>query len=169
MYRVLHANDSPHRIAMGMALGLFVAWTPAYGLHILIVLPLAFLFRANKFLALTCIWVTNPFTLAFIYYPNYLLGKKIFDVFHLHSNPDSARLNENFAQFNSSIGLTGIFHAQFWKNLFEVVWLKGSELWLGSLVIGITIAVCAYFIIQYLVVRHRKAGGHRRFRIQQQD
>ena len=99
--------------------------------------------------------------------PTLKTGEKIFDIFHLHSNPDSARLNENFAQFKSSFDLTGIFQAQFWKDLFEVVWLKGSELWLGSLVMGITIAVCAYFVTQYLIVRHRKASPHRRFRMHQ--
>ncbi|MCK5473761.1 MAG: DUF2062 domain-containing protein, partial [Planctomycetes bacterium] len=74
-------NDTPHRIAMGTALGLFVAWTPVLGLHILMVLGLALLLRANKFVAIVFIWVNNPLTMAAIYYPSYLLGRTILQPF----------------------------------------------------------------------------------------
>ena len=37
--RILHVNDSHNKIALGVAIGLFVGWTPLIGLHTLIVLP----------------------------------------------------------------------------------------------------------------------------------
>ena len=74
-YRVLHVDDSPHRIALGVSIGLFAAYLPPLGIHILAALILSFLLRANKFVAVTFVWLSNPFTFVFIYYPNYLMGR----------------------------------------------------------------------------------------------
>jgi hypothetical protein len=41
--RILYANDSPHRIALGVAIGLFVAWTPLPGALMLTTLGLTYL------------------------------------------------------------------------------------------------------------------------------
>ena len=38
VYRILHADDTPHRLALGIALGVFVAWTPTVGLQMVLVL-----------------------------------------------------------------------------------------------------------------------------------
>jgi uncharacterized protein (DUF2062 family) len=108
-FRVLHVNDSLHRIAMGVALGLFIAWTPALGFHIFLVLGLAVLLRANKFVALVFIWVNNPFTLIAIYYPNYLLGRTIMRTFNCEAELSSAQTQEMFSRLDSSVPFTGIF------------------------------------------------------------
>ncbi|MBW8035386.1 MAG: DUF2062 domain-containing protein, partial [Planctomycetes bacterium] len=52
-HKILHVDDSPNRIALGAAIGLFIAWTPAVGLHTLIVLAITSLTKANKFVAVT--------------------------------------------------------------------------------------------------------------------
>ena len=39
-YRVLHVDDTPHRIALGVALGFFVTWTPTIGVQIVLILLL---------------------------------------------------------------------------------------------------------------------------------
>ena len=50
--RELHANMSPVRAALSLALGIFIGFSPFYGLHTPIVIALAFLFRLNRPLAL---------------------------------------------------------------------------------------------------------------------
>ena len=96
-FRVLHHNDSSHRLAMGVAVGFFIAWTPALGLHIFMALGLAILLRANKFTALTCVWVNNPFTLFFIYYPNFLVGRALLGPFR---SEQALAAEETFEIFN---------------------------------------------------------------------
>jgi len=73
--RILRTSDSPHKIALGVALGIFVAWMPPLGYHILLALALTFLLQANKFFALVCVWVSNPFTYIPICYMNYVVGR----------------------------------------------------------------------------------------------
>jgi uncharacterized protein (DUF2062 family) len=34
-YKILHIEDTPHKISLGVALGLFIAWSPLLGLHFL--------------------------------------------------------------------------------------------------------------------------------------
>ena len=76
-FSILHVDDSPNRIALGLALGILVAYMPPFGFHIILVTLLAFILRANKFVALTSVWISNPFTYVLLYYPNFLLGRTI--------------------------------------------------------------------------------------------
>ncbi len=165
-FRLLHISDSPHRIALGVALGLFIAWTPAFGFHILIAMILSMLLRANKFTALTFIWVCNPFTVTAIYYPNYLLGSSALGYFRPADTVESSaeQLQQMLECFNLS---TGIFTREFWHNLLVLFSSKAAELWIGGLIIGSAVALFAYFATYYLIIGYRRANPHRRFLISQ--
>ena len=162
-FKVLHMNDSPHRIALGAALGFFIAWMPVIGLHILFVLGLTILLRANKFVALTCVWVSNPFTIFPIYYPNYLLGRTVLNLFRTSEELPNTQVHQLFNDFSSSSGLSGLFRIEFWRGLFEFLWSKNPELWLGSLIMAVLVALTIYFATYFLIVWHRKLRPHRRF------
>jgi hypothetical protein len=153
-FRILHIDDSPHRIALGIALGLFIAWIPLIGLHIFLALALAFLLRANKFAALTSIWVSNPLTFFLIYYPNYLFGKGLLKYF---CPPNLAQSTNS--QYNPSYPFSrfaDIFSVDFRNNIFAVLFKQGQSLWLGSVVLGLLVA-CAGYLTAYLLIKsHRK-------------
>ena len=106
-FRILHANDSPHRIALGVSLGLFLACMPIFGLHILIALLLCILLRANKLAALTCVWVSNPFTLVPIYYSDYYIGRAVLRVFSagggIAADTEVRAMISQLNQFSSNI------------------------------------------------------------------
>ena len=74
IYRVLHVDDTPHRIALSVAIGIFVTWTPTIGLQMIITVLLCWLFRANKVVGVPFVWISNPLTIVPIYYPNYVVG-----------------------------------------------------------------------------------------------
>lgn len=163
-YKILHIEDSPHKIALGLALGMFIAWTPLMGLHIFIALVLSMLLRANKFAALVSIWVSNVFTFFIIYYPSYLLGSFLFNIFA----PERTLTREQVADaFNKLFGpanfLTGIFTKQYWSDFISLSKTIGPELWLGCLIIGSIVAICSYFICYKLIIKHRAKNPHRRY------
>lgn len=75
---MLMLDDSSHRIALGAAIGMFIAMTPTVGIQMLLVLLLAVAtrrwFRFNKVAALLMVYVSNPLTVVPIYWFSYKVG-----------------------------------------------------------------------------------------------
>lgn len=61
-HRVRRIPDTPHRIALGFALGAFASFNPFFGIDFLYAATLAWLFRGNLLAALTGTFVGNPLT-----------------------------------------------------------------------------------------------------------
>ena len=160
-FHILHADDTPHRIALGAGMGLFVAWMPALGLHMLIVLALSMVIKVNKFVALISVWISNPFTIVGIYYPNYLVGRAVVGVFHDTGQVSGAQLREFLDLFKLTGGLAPFFSSQFWQDIFSFLWQKVPELWIGSLIMGVWVGTVGYFLTYYVVVEHRRKHPRR--------
>jgi len=64
---VLHLEDSPSRIALALAVGVFISCTPFYGLQTLLSLGIATLFRLNKAATITGTWLNLPWFAPFVY------------------------------------------------------------------------------------------------------
>lgn len=65
---VLGSNDSPRKKAISIALGLFIGLSPFWGLHTLLVLGLAFLFKLNKPIAFAFSNISLPPFIPFVLY-----------------------------------------------------------------------------------------------------
>jgi uncharacterized protein (DUF2062 family) len=74
MHSVLHTDDPPRRLALGAAIGMFVAFTPTFGFQMVLVVFIAWLLGANKAVGLPIVWISNPATMGFIYYVCYTIG-----------------------------------------------------------------------------------------------
>ena len=160
--RLLHINDTPHRLALGIAMGLFVAWLPLYGLHILMVLALAQLCRANKFTSLVSVWANNPFMLIPMYYCDYLLGVAVKGLF---VPTERLSLQELRKLFGPAVSLLDMFHADFWVNLWKLSMWLGVELSIGGIIVGAIVAGIGYFVTVKLIVSHRAKNPHRRYTV----
>ena len=163
-FRLLHIDDSPHRLALGAALGVFIAYTPPFGQHILLAVLLAMVLRANKFVALTWIWISNPFTFMPLYYPNYLLGRVVLSCVrteqHFGSQQVAAMLKQSL-----SLGhiVTECFSAEFWQQLGGLIAQIGFEMLIGGLILGTIAATIVYFGSFHLIQWYRRKRPHRRF------
>ena len=148
IYRVLHVDDTPHRIALGVAIGMFVAWTPTIGFQMLLTVALSALLRANKAVGVPFVWISNPFTLLPIYGPNYLVGCWVL------------RQRAMSLDFLTAAHATGGLLEQiqaWWQATWHVFW----PLWIGSIQVGLALGILSYFLTRYAVVRYRKYW-HRR-------
>jgi len=76
-HRLKRLPDTPHRIALGLAVGSFVSFTPLFGVHFLAAWWLALVMRANVFSALLGTFFGNPITFPFIAATSYQLGLRI--------------------------------------------------------------------------------------------
>lgn len=154
--RILHADDSPHRIALGVAVGLFVAWIPLPGALMLTALALTSLLKANKLAGLAMVWVNNPLTIMAFYYCGYLLGVQIFALFDPNAQAKVAQAGELFSEIRS-VGdiMTGILHAEFWHELGVWILDVGAELWVGCLSMGALTAFFGYLVTFQLIRLYR--------------
>ena len=159
-FRILHVDDSPKNLAMGVAVGLFVAWMPVIGPHMIIALALAVLLRANKFLAVALVWVSNIFTLIPIYLPSYILGKWILKLCGYETIGSNEQVIELLKRLSSFQFFIDMWTLSFWKEVAKVMLDIGLPLWIGSLIVGLLVAIVSYFCIYKLVVWYRLKNPH---------
>ncbi|MGK7344987.1 MAG: DUF2062 domain-containing protein [Candidatus Nitrospinota bacterium M3_3B_026] len=120
-------------LARGLALGLFVAFTPTVGFQMLVACLLILFFPGNLPVALAACWVTNPFTAGPIYYMEYKVGGWIM-----------AFLNDP-----SPAGLEHV------SGTVDVYGVAGA-MWIGSVIIGGASAAAGYTLTHGFVTLERK-------------
>ncbi len=149
VYRVLHVDDTPHRIALGVAVGVFVTLTPTIGLQMVLVVALATLLQANKLVGIPFVWASNPLTLVPIYYPSYRLGAALLPGWE--GKPLRWWEQQVRVLFSRNTG---------WFERFLAPWDFAKEvavpLWVGSILMGLAAGALAYWLTYVGVVRYRR-------------
>ncbi|MEW6162564.1 MAG: DUF2062 domain-containing protein [Nitrospirota bacterium] len=64
---IVKIRESPHRIALAFSSGVFIGMSPLLGLHTLLGVAVAWLFRLNTFAVIAGVYITNPWTIVPIY------------------------------------------------------------------------------------------------------
>ncbi len=72
--QVLHLQESPRRTALAFALGVFIAFSPAYGLHTAMVALCTWVFGLNFIALLAGALINNPWTIIPILGATYWTG-----------------------------------------------------------------------------------------------
>ena len=138
--RLLVMNNTPHDIALGTSIGVFIAILPLYGFHTLLVLIAALLVRrANKIAILVGTNISLPPTLPFITWAGYEIGR-----FILGNKLPPLRW-EDFK------GIT-----------FQKILVFYPPLFLGSLILGFTCAVIFYLVTFFIIKNINKRREHAR-------
>lgn len=75
LHRLRRLPDPPHRIGRGVAAGIFVSFTPLFGIHFLGAVALAWAIGGNIFAALLATFIGNPLTTPFIAVLSVSLGR----------------------------------------------------------------------------------------------
>jgi uncharacterized protein (DUF2062 family) len=72
--QVLHLQESPQRTALAFSIGVFIAFSPAYGLHMALAVLCSWLFGLNFVALLAGAFVNNPWTFVPILGATYWTG-----------------------------------------------------------------------------------------------
>ena len=127
---VIKIKKEPHSIASGFAIGTFIAILPTFGFGILIGLFVILIFKKiSKLSMLAAFAIWNPLILAMMYPLNYATG--------------------NFILLNEPT----------YKYKFEIlnqIFLYSRRFMVGSIIIGITLALTSYLLILILLLRFYK-------------
>ena len=162
-FRILHVDDSPQRMARGIAAGFFVAYLPLLGLHLPLAFLLALLLRANKLLALIAVWICNPLTFVLIYYPCYRLGRFILPFFHQKPQVEPDQIQALLDQMRSlNYVLTHISTADYWRQVGSVCTTIGLETLIGGIILGAIVAKIGYWFSYYFIIGYRTRKHNRK-------
>ncbi len=82
-HRLLRIADTTHSLALGLAIGLGVSFSPLLMTHFIQAAILAFIMRGNAFAAMMGTFFGNPWTFPFIWWASFSLGQFLFGVFGL--------------------------------------------------------------------------------------
>lgn len=72
--RLLRLSATPHAIALGAAIGVFVSFTPFLGLQFALIVALALLLRANPLAGAISSFIANPLTFPLIWLATFQIG-----------------------------------------------------------------------------------------------
>lgn len=135
---ILAVKDSPHRLAMAFSIGIFIGMSPLFGLHTILGIALAWLFRLNRIVTITGVFVTNPWTIVPIYTFSAYIGAKCLGIKQMLPEIDWAHITfSNFLHELEPLFIPFVF---------------------GTLLIGFISAVISYLIIYHAVKKAHSYG-----------
>jgi len=136
-------HSSPHEIALGMAIGVFIGITPFYGLHIITAIITSLVMkRVNALAIFLGMNISLPPTIPFITWAGYRIGREMLGSAYPPLEWDYFR-HFSYGSF---------FHFFY-------------ALMVGSLVLGVVLSTLVYFLTLWFVTSRRakaalaKAGG----------
>lgn len=113
-------------LAGGVALGVFLAFTPTIPFHMVLAALGAIYFRVNLPVAAVTCWINNPLTVLFIYSAAFKTGKFI----------------------GSRTGMNAFLQSS--QGKVETFFVGAGYVWLGSLILGAVAALLAYGLVRGL-------------------
>ena len=139
--KFLELNDTPERIALSFTIGVFIAFSPLLGTHLIMVFFLILIFRFNKIAILTGALVNNPWTILPMYSAGTFLG------FVIMRKPIASLPSFKLSDFESF----SVFFGKFKLILFPYL--------IGCTVLGLLAALISYVFIREFFVRRRRKKG----------
>ncbi|WP_459557200.1 DUF2062 domain-containing protein [Lacunimicrobium album] len=151
--KLFQLEDTPHSIALGGAIGMFVSITPTFGFQMLSVLLIAAVcrpfFKFNIIAGIVGVYFSNPVTGPFLNYASYKIG--LLFVGGEISYDELTKLLSESASFR-----------EFLKNTWEVFTRVGYPLTIGSLILGTIVGLVTYPIAYRLVSSAQLAANRLR-------
>lgn len=165
-HRIRRLPDDPHRIARGVGAGVFVSFTPLFGLHFVLAALVARLVRGNILASLLGTFFGNPLTFPVIAFISMKLGRLILGT--SFDEREHATLFGKFAGAGADLkhNFLAIFtdEAARWGNLYNF-W---NEIFLpylvGGIIPGLICGVAVYFLSAPVISAYQK---HRRKRLKE--
>ncbi|MDK2744721.1 MAG: DUF2062 domain-containing protein [Nitrospira sp. BO4] len=133
--QVLHLQESPQRTALAFAVGVFIAFSPAYGLHTAMAVLCTWLFGLNLIALLAGAFVNNPWTIIPILGATYWTGALLL------GRTDAPNFD---------------WHDLSFSGIYEQVLPYAAPFILGGLVLSVLGALLSYPAAYLLVVKHRR-------------
>jgi len=153
--RILAQKATPRQIALGGAVGALIAFTPTFGLQMVLAVAVATWLKCSRFAALVMSYATNPFSVVPIYTFTYRLGAWLTG--HRPALRQMRQVLGHLQAGELTDAMAGVFHFG---------WRLALPLWVGGLAVGLVTAIVTYSVMLRLVEGHRLVTEDKRQRRQ---
>lgn len=145
--KLLRLRGTPHSIAMGAAIGVFIGLTPTIPFHTILILALTILSRTSFIAGLiTSVLVCNPLTYIPIYYFSLLIGNLVtpFTV-----NWEKLKTVLDVVLSDASLEMRI-------KPLLSLGYEAATVMLVGGTVLALPFGIASYYICHFLVISFRR-------------
>jgi uncharacterized protein (DUF2062 family) len=140
---LLHLDDPPGKIALALAVGVFISCTPFLGLQTILAILVSTVFPLNRAATVTGVWINLPWFAPFVYGAALKIGAVLIP------DPDGAR----DAWLRYVIEYPGRVS---WRQMLALFQEISLPLLVGTLVIGV-VAGLATYVVALGVISARRA------------
>lgn len=159
--RPLVISVSPiEEVALGMAIGTFVGFTPTVGIQMWIVFVIWLIakyllrIRFDLIVGTAIVWISNPFTMFFLYYAFLATGLALYSVFGFKGIELS--FDAFYIQFSAIVKNPDLgFFETAWKSFQFLIIDLGLPMLIGSLCYAVPFSIASYFLTRRLLLRYR--------------
>jgi uncharacterized protein (DUF2062 family) len=148
--KIKKLHGDPHYVAFGMAIGVFIAITPTMPFHTVGAITLALFFKASKPAAIIGAWVSNPFTVVFIYFASYKAGRLFFD--DSVNALESIKILINYLEMDIELSQKINYFVDFIQTNIKTFMIMNF----GGILLGLPLSLAAYFITKGFFVTLRQ-------------
>jgi uncharacterized protein (DUF2062 family) len=145
LHALLHLDDAPWRIALALAVGVFIGCTPFWFFQTGLALLIAWMFRLNKAATVTGAWLNLPWFAPFVYGAALKVGEVV--------------LPGRLVPPHMVARLLGRHDAFDWRTALAMLRETSLALLVGTTVVGGVAAVVTYVVAIRLISRRGPAGG----------
>ncbi|WP_208435200.1 DUF2062 domain-containing protein [Bartonella phoceensis] len=145
--RILRISATPHKVALGFAIGIFLACSPLFGMHIFLAIFFSWLLRANFAASIIGTIFSNPLTFLLIVMADYKVGYFCLSLF---SNVNEISLSQIRALFN---GLTLSNASLLFKGAWDSIM---RPMILGGTLLGFIFGGLSYIGVYRAIVRFQQ-------------
>jgi uncharacterized protein (DUF2062 family) len=158
---VLSLDGPPARLALALAVGIFISCTPFYGFHTIIALVTAVICRLNKAVTVTGAWLNLPWFAPLVYGVSLKIGELLL------GGPEA----EAFSEIPWADMVPSIWPPSSWPQLLDELgqyslffFYISKALLIGTTVVGLLTAAATYVVALAAIrelrrLRHRGGGA----------
>lgn len=156
--RIVAIRTTPRRVALGVALGSFIAFIPLIGVQMLLAALFATVLGASRKAAMLAVWISNPVTMGPIFAVTYAVGRML-------GGPGEASGGVT-VETGGIVGQASLvsgsdLNLQHW---LDAGWGVIVPMFQGGAVVGLLAAFMAYSMTHRCVAAYQAAAVHRHTR-----
>lgn len=153
-HRIKRLPDTPHKISLGFACGVFVSFSPLFGLHFLYAGLCAFIVRGNILAAFLGTFLGNPLTFPFIATFSYTSGAWMMGL-PVRTDILAALKNGLSALWHSTLSLVGLSEPR-WGAVGHFYDTLFVPYFVGGILPGLAAAATTYILARPIVAAYQK-------------